>query len=144
MQFQLNINTGDREKAIERFKKLLDEEATIELKKIVGRRTLSQNAFLHILITIYAIHFGLMLEEAKVQLKRCCPFMRYSKLIGEDQVETVFLKQTSRLDKRELGEFIDWIYVHSSKENCYLPTIEEYKNDKSTYDSIIRSHRQYL
>ncbi len=144
MQFQLKLNTSERQKAIDRFKKLLDEEATVELRKIVGTRTLSQNAWLHVLVTLYAIHFGLMREEAKTLLKRECPFMRYSKVIGEDQDEVVFLKQTSRLDKRELGEFIEWIYDHSAKEMCALPSLEQYKKNKSTYDQIIRSHKQYL
>jgi hypothetical protein len=144
MQYILTQDQPQRQKAIDRFKLLLDQEATVELKKVIGRRTLSQNAFLHVLITLYGINFGLKIEEAKVLLKRECPFMRYTKQIGEDREPVVFLKQTRDLDKRELGEFIEWIYTHAAQQMCPLPELEDYKANKPTFDAVIRSHRAYL
>lgn len=143
MEYNLLIPSA-RAKAVARFKKLLDTNATIELKKVIERRTISQNSFLHVLISLYAVNFGLTLEEAKTFLKSECPFMTYKKYIEELEQERTFVRRTRDLNKQELGEFIEWIYEHSAQNMCPLPELEDYKANKSTFDTVIRSHRAYL
>ena len=75
MKFNLN-NPIDQNKAVTYLTKLLEGEKLIELKEIMKVRTLRQNAYLHVIITLYAIEFGSTLEEAKTDLKRECDFMR--------------------------------------------------------------------
>lgn len=144
MQFSLKQNVPDRNKAIERFKKLLEEECTIELKKVLGKRTLSQNDWIHVLITLYAIEYGYTMDESKNLLKSECPFMSYKKVRTDLEGELVFLKQTSKLDKKECSEFIEWIYDYAGKNGCHLPTVEEYVENKSEYQKLIRSCKNYL
>ena len=51
----------------------------VEVKKCLKKRTSLQNAYLHVLITLFAIETGYTLNEMKVYLKRGCAFMMYEK-----------------------------------------------------------------
>ena len=92
--------TIDRNKFKEYGEFLLKKEYKTSLQKIIPKRTVQQNKYLHVCITIFAIEFGYTLEEAKTLLKRCCDFMRYEKNGNK------FLKKTSRLDSGELTKYI--------------------------------------
>lgn len=142
---EYNLSKPDQKKrSDDRYKALREKGAIIELREITGRRSLDQNGWLHMLITLYAIEFGHTMEEAKTILKRECHFMRYSKKTQEGGKEIQFLKQTSRLDTKECSEFIEWIYTFAGQNGCHLPTKDEYLERKGEYQAIMRSHRQYL
>lgn len=128
----------DQSKAVTYLTKLLEGEKLIELKEIRKVRTLRQNAYLHVIITLYAIEFGSTLEEAKTDLKRECSFMRY------ENNGRHYLKSTAKLDTKELTEFIEWLRNYSSLNGCYLPTSEEYLEQKFNIDRSIEYNNQYL
>lgn len=128
----------DQSKAVTYLTKLLEGEKLIELKEIKKVRTLRQNSYLHVIITLYAIHFGSTLEEAKTDLKRECSFMRY------ENNGRQYLKSTAKLDTKELTEFIEWLRNYSSLNGCYLPTSEEYLEQKFNIDRSIEYNNQYL
>jgi len=143
MKYDLR-RSDELRKARARFDQLVEKEKVIELKEITARRSLNQNAWMHMLFTFFAIEFGYRTHEAKTHLKRKCPFMRYE-YVNEDTGEVEhFLRETRRLDKKECSDFIEWIYNYSAQNGCPLPTLEEYKADKDKFDAIIRSHRQHL
>ena len=50
-RYKLTKNTYKRQTAIEYFKRLLDQESTIELKKVTHKRTLLQNALYWVWLT---------------------------------------------------------------------------------------------
>ena len=136
---KLNLsNPIDQNKAVTYLTKLLEGEKLIELKEIKKVRTLRQNAYLHVIITLYAIHFGSTLEEAKTDLKRECDFMRYTKN------DNIYLKSTAKLDTKELTQFIEWLRNYSSMNGCYLPSSEEYLEQKFNIDRDIEYNKQYL
>ena len=136
---KLNLNNPiDQNKAVTYLTKLLEGEKLIELKEIKKVRTLRQNAYLHVIITLYAIHFGSTLEEAKTDLKRECSFMRYKRN------DNVYLKSTAKLDTKELTEFIEWLRNYSAMNGCYLPTSSEYLEQKFNIDRNIEYNKQYL
>lgn len=110
----------------------------IEIKVKRPKRTLSQNRYLHVCISLYATEFGYTLEESKTHLKRACPWMRYEKN-GE-----VFLKSTSGMDSGELTAFIDWIRNYASAAGLYIPTPEEYIENQYDIEVHIEKHRAYL
>ena len=131
-------NTTDIKKAETYINKLIDGKKKIELKEIIKGRSISLNAYLHVCITLYAIHFGSTLYEAKIYLKRECGFMVYEK----DNIK--YLKQTSKLNNIECSDFVSWIRNFSSQKGCYIPDAEEYKQCKYHIDKEINNHKQYL
>lgn len=136
---KLNLsNTYDKERAKTRLKVLIDKGAKIELTEIKGKRTIRQNSYLHVCISLFAIEFGYTLDEAKTLLKRQCEFMKYSKN-GQ-----LFLKRTREMDTKELTEFIEWIRNYSSQQGLYLPTSEEYLLHRFEIDKEIEQNKKYL
>jgi hypothetical protein len=130
--------TFDLNKSDVYYQKLKDKGAKVELKEIGKTRGLKQNSYLHVCITLYAIHFGNTLEESKTDLKRECSFMRYNKN------GNVYLKSTAKLTSKELTDFIEWIRNYSSVNGCYIPTSEEYLTNKFEIDRDINQNKQYL
>jgi len=128
----------DCKKAETYFNKLLKDRKQIELKGLNKLRTIKHNAYLHVVISIYAIHFGYTLKEAKTLLKRLCNFMVYEK----NGVK--FLKETSKMEDSELSPFIDWIRNNASQNGCYIPSAKEYLANKFSIDKEISNQKQYL
>ena len=131
-------NQTDVKKAENYLSKLIEGKSKIELKKLISKRSITLNAYLHVCITLYAIHFGYTLYEAKIYLKRSCGFMSYEK------GSLLYLKQTSKLDNLECSKFVEWIRNYSSQNGCYIPDADEYKTNKFTIDKEINNHKQYL
>lgn len=123
---------------ISRFNKLNEDNKVVELKEIKPKRSIKQNAYLHVIFQLFGIHFGLTLDESKTELKRQCPFMKYEKK-GKP-----FLKKTSKMDSKELTEFVDWVRNFSSTNGCYLPSSEQYLEGQVSIDKTISQHKQYL
>jgi hypothetical protein len=131
-------NSIDVKKAQNYFSKLNEGKFKIELRKIIPKRTLNLNKYLHVCISIFAIEFGYTLEESKILLKRKCEFMVYEKNANK------FLKQTSKLDNKECSEFVEWIRNYSADKGCYIPDADEYKLNQFNIDKEINKHKQYL
>ena len=102
------------------------------------KRSASQNAYLHVCISIYAIELGYTLEEAKTLLKRMCHFMVYEKNGYK------FIKKTSGMSSNELTDFIEWIRNHSAQQGIDIPTSEEYNSNRHNIDMEIAKQKQYL
>jgi len=114
------------------------KDKMVEFKEVRQKRSVNQNAYLHVCITLYAIEFGYTIEEAKTHLKRNCEFMKYEKK-GE-----IFVKRTRYMDSKELTNFIDWLRTYASQNGCYIPTSEEYLTNRVSIDNQIETNKQYL
>jgi len=110
----------------------------VELKIVRETRTLKQNAYLHVCITLFAIEFGYTIEESKTHLKRNCHFMRYDKN-GE-----TYLKRTRDMNTEELTKFIEWLRNYSAEQGCIIPSAEEYKENQFNIDREISKFKEYL
>lgn len=137
MIYDLSNNT-DRQKFKTKSAFLLANSKRAELKDVRTKRSLSQNSYLHVVISLFGIEFGYNLDEAKTLLKRECPFMRYEKNTIQ------FLKQTRGMDSKELTEFIDWIRNYSGLQGFYIPTSEEYLTNRFEIDKSINNNKTYL
>lgn len=138
MKFKLSESL-EVTKARQRFEFLIEKGANIELKEIRKPRSLNQNAYLHVCISLFAISEGYSLEEAKTLLKRLCPNMVYRK--GEH----LFLKSTAKMDSKELTIFVEWIRNFCAKElGYYIPDPDEYLFNKFAIDAEIELNRTYL
>ncbi len=109
----------------------------IELKEIRQNRTIKQNSYLHVVLSLYGIYSGYTLEEAKTLFKRLAG------LIYEKDGNK-FLKSTSDMDTKELTDFIEFIRSKASIEGCYIPTSEEYLEHQFNIDKEINNHKNYL
>lgn len=120
-------------------KKYREHEGNIKIQKIYKPRTIRQNAYMHVLITLFGIETGYTLSEAKTVLKRKCQFMRYEKN-GE-----VFLRSTTDLDDtKKMSEFIDWIRNFAGQNGIYLPTSEDYYRNWAEIEQTIEQNKAYL
>jgi hypothetical protein len=137
MKFDLS-NDFDLKKFESRIKNLVKNKKKVELKEIRQSRSLSQNAYLHVCLSMFGIEFGLSIDEVKQMLKTECQFMSYEKN------GTIFLKSTSMLNTKELTAFIEWIRTFASQHGLYIPTSEEYIMNRFEIDKSIDQHSSFL
>ena len=128
----------DINKMFTKIDSMIARGVVVDLTEKKPVRTLSQNSYLHVCITLFAIEFGYNLEDAKHFLKRKCSFMHEG--TGDD----VRTKLTRSLDTKQLTEFIEWIRTYASKQGCYIPTPEEYITNKLEIDREIDRNKEYL
>jgi phage terminase large subunit GpA-like protein len=137
MKYDLS-NSEDREQALSYLKKLAYNEKKIELKEIKKKRSLSHNAYFHVVITLYSIAYGCTLYEAKTDLKRA--YGLYYERNGNK-----YLMSSADLDSKVMSAFIDYIRTKASKDlNTYIPTSEEYLIDQYNIDKEINRNKEYL
>jgi HD superfamily phosphodiesterase len=125
-------------KLLSRLDALLSKKCIIELKEKKKTRTVSQNAYLHVCITLFAIESGNHIEDAKQLLKRACHFMH---TFDGEKIKT---KLTRDLNTQELTDFIEWIRTFSAMQGNYIPTADEYRENKFAIDSEIEKNKNYL
>ena len=119
-------------------KKLMDKYAMVELKEIRKPRNLSQNAYLHVVLTLYSIEYGNTLNETKTDLKR-----EYGLFYVKNGNK--YLRSSSDLDTKEMTELIEWIRNKASKDmGLYIPTSEEYLINTFNIDREIDNYKPYL
>jgi len=131
-------NNEDKNKAAYKFNKLIEAGKVIELTEKRKKRSITQNSYLHVAITLFAIDVGYTIEEAKTVLKRECSFMRYEK---EDHV---FLKRTRDLNTKELTDFIEFIITYAAKMFITIPSSEDYIRNQIDIDRHISQNKEYI
>ena len=109
-----------------------------ELNKKQKKRTINQNSYLHVLFQYYGALVGSTLNEAKTDIKRACPFGTYEKK------GVKYLVETSKMDTKELTDFIDWFRNYSGMNGHYLPTADEYKTNNVQVDNKIKQNKEFL
>lgn len=137
MKFNTAI-LSDLKKAKARFEYLCENEKIIELMACRKSRSISQNSYLHVVISLYSIEFGYTLNEAKTDLKRVCGFMTYEKNGNR------YLKETSKMNSVDLTYFIDFIRNYASQNGLYIPTSDEYLENRYSIDNEINKFKEYL
>jgi len=130
----------DLNKAFEELKAITDysKSKTLTFEDNAPLRSLSQNAYLHVCISIFAIETGWTLSEAKDLLKDLCDFAHYEKN-GH-----YFLKETSKMNSKELTDFIEWIRNYAGMNGINIPDAETYKIYHTYFDQIIAENKEFL
>ena len=131
-------NTFDVNKARTYLDKLIIDKSKCDIIKPRTVRSLSQNSYVHVVITLFAIEFGYSLNEAKTLLKRECTFMYYEKN------NMMFLKSTAQLNSKEMTDFIDFIRNYAGQQGLYIPTSSEYLENKFSIDRDIERNKTFL
>lgn len=137
MLLDLNIDF-DRKKFQNRSKKLLDKKVKIELTEKHKLRSIVHNAYCHVCISLFCIHIGYTLDEGKTHLKRKCEFMKYEK-DGE-----LFLKKSSKLDSKQMTDWIEWIRNYSGMKDIFIPSPDDYRRNWVEYEKEIEACKPYL
>lgn len=118
--------------------KMIAGKKAINLKEKPKRRTLPQNAYLHVIFGLFGAEVGLTLEEAKTTLKRQCGFMYYEKN------GTKFLKGTKDCTKDEMQVFIQWIIEFAGVHGIFIPSSEEYLENQVNIDKEVDRSKKYM
>lgn len=140
MRYQTKIEL-EAKKALTYLNKLIANGDDVEITKKTKQRTIRQNAYLHVCITLFSIEFGYTLEEGKTHLKRNCPYHEFTRYEKKGEW---FLSSTKDFTTEQSAMFIDWLREYSSKEGCYIPTSQEYLDKKHEIDREIAKNKKYL
>lgn len=125
-------------KAFAQLKKLHSKKTVVDIKEVKPGRSLSQNAYLHLLIGYFGLHFGYTLEEAKAIYKEAnADIYRYEKK------GRTFWRSSAGLDKEEMAKSIDRFMQVSAKHGCPLPPATD-KGWLLEIENEIERSRYYL
>ena len=117
----------------------------MELSEI-GNRSLSQNAYLHLLIGIVAMEVGETLEYAKTEyFKRLANPSLFveahrDKLTGR---ETERLRSSAQLTKEQMTEAIDKFKKWAATQGIFLPNSQDRELCKMAEVELSKWQRQY-
>lgn len=113
----------DRSKFNARAKALLEKGGIVTLEEKVVR-SLSQNAYLHLLIGVVAMEVGTTLEDAKTEyFKKLCNRELFEVRFRDPllKVERTALRSTASLTKEEMSTAIDRFKHWGNMNGIYMP-----------------------
>jgi hypothetical protein len=139
-QFEIN-------KAETKLQQLIKKGAKIELTEKRYKTSIKQNAYEHVLFSLFAIEFGYTESEVKQHI--------FKKEVNKELFKTEFVnKQTGNisidwrsvrdLNTKETTLAIDRFRNYSSMNGLYLPTSEEYIEQRFYIDKEINKHKEFL
>ena len=130
----------DQQNARTYLDKLIETESKVELKKMHRKRGISQNAYLHVLLTLWGNEHGYYMNESKDEIKRALGYTYKKEVVSLETGELVtreFFKETSKMDSRELSIFIEKFRDWSSATcGLYLPSVEDYLQEQAYFENI--------
>jgi hypothetical protein len=94
----------------------VSKKSLAELKRIVRKRSLSQNSYLHLILSYFGSQFGYTLDEAKILYKQLNPSV-YVYRKGRH----TFLRSSADLDTAEMTKTIDKFRDQSKEMGFPLP-----------------------
>lgn len=116
----------------------------VEIKEVKPRRSLAQNAYLHLLISAFGAHFGYPSEQAKALYKRL-PGNKdlYIKHFEQDGVKFEYERSSAKLDKDEMTKSIETLREWSAKMGYPLPSAED-REWLMRLENDVERHSNYL
>lgn len=138
-------NPYDIGKFKDRVVELVNQRAVVDLTKKNPNRSLSQNAYLHVILGFFASELGYTLEEVKQGIfKQICNkeiFVRNIEVCGKP-VE--YLRSSKDLDSQEMTTAIERFRNWSSLEaGIYLPSADE-KHFITHMQKELRRYKQWI
>ena len=110
-----------QQQAIEYFNQIINKTGIIEVK-MVRKRTLKQNAYLHALFALFASEQG----YAKHELENCKQDVKFALNYAKEIDGQVYYISTADMNTKQLALFIDKFRDWSLNEmDCYLPAADE-------------------
>lgn len=109
-------------------KKLIDINCIVELTRKRPKRTISQNSYLHVLLSYFASQYGCSVDEAKLDFfKRTCNKDLFERIkLNKQGIEIKYLRSSAELNTGEMSIAIDsFRYWSNSVAGIYLPAAGE-------------------
>lgn len=123
------------DEALMYFTKLVGKEVVVEIKEVQKRRSLNQNAYLHLLLGIYSLDTGYRLAESKVIYKRDAnPDIYVYKNKG-----MTFLKSSADLDKETMTRSIERFREFAREQDIHLPSAMSEEEQRSLENQMERN-----
>lgn len=119
-------NRIEREQAETRFKYLLSKEKTIEVKEVRKTRSVSQNAYLHLVLSAFGLEYGYTLDEVKQYIFK--EHINSDLFYNGEKHGLVVVKDwrsTADLNTKEMTTAIDRFLDYSAKNGFRLPQPED-------------------
>ena len=120
------------------------DKKVVEIKEVKPRRSLNQNAYLHVLIGAFGSHFGYSMDEAKALYKRL-PGNKdlYIKHFEQGGVQFEYERSSAKLDKDEMTKSIETLREWSAKMGHPLPTADN-TEELRRLENFIEQNERYL
>lgn len=121
MIYDLSIK-HEKEQAITRFKYLLEKSKKVDLKEKRDRRSISQNAYLHLILSAFGSEFGYTLEEVKQLIfKQVVNADLFDNGEKGDLIIIQDWRSTSDLDTKEMTLAVNRFLDYSAQNGYRLP-----------------------
>ena len=120
MRYNL-ANLLELAQADEYLKKLMKQNAIVEIKKVNPRRSLQQNKYLYLLLGIAGMEWGFSIDEIKTLWKRKIS----PSIFVYEKNKNKFLRSTADLTTKELTDAIEQLRKFSAEQGLYLPEPHE-------------------
>lgn len=136
----------DKQRAIQKLQFLIANGKVFELTEKKRTRTISQNSYLHLIISLFAYETGYTAAEVKQEIfkKIVNPNTFYDGEVDKGLVCIQRWRSTANLNTKEMTLCIDRFRDYSSKEaGIYLPE----PHDLSLIDEakiIVENNKQYI
>lgn len=121
-------NPFEREQFKEYCNRQYKKGGIVEVKRIQKKRTLAQNAYLHLLLGYFASEFGYSLDEVKFDIykKKCNNDIFIRKRKNKRGEEVSYVRSSTDLDRVEMTTSIERFRNYSSAVcGLYLPAANE-------------------
>lgn len=115
MKFNLTI-PYEQTRAKSYFNQLLEKKTLVEIKRLSPKRSLSQNAYLHLIIGAFGMHFGYHLDEAKQVYKEL-----NASIYSYEKKGRTFWRSSADLSKDQMAKSIDVFMQRSAEAGYQLP-----------------------
>ena len=141
-------NRIDVQRALVKVQSLIDKQKKFEIKVKRPRRSISQNSYLHLILTWFAIEYGETVDYVKQVI--------FKQWVNEDIFSDSYtnpktsktrprLKSTSELNSKELTESIERFRNWSSKEaGIYLAEPNDLASIDQMETEISKHNKSYL
>lgn len=138
-------NEYDVPKFKERVNALLERKAVVELTEVRRNRTLSQNSYLHLILSWFALETGYGLEEVKLEFfkKTCNHDLFFEEVVNKRGVLIRHYRSSRSLDTDEMTKAIDRFRNWSASNGIYLPSPMEHEALLHVKNEVERN-KEYL
>jgi hypothetical protein len=151
-RYKLKKNTYKRQVAIDYFKRLLDQEATVELKKVIQKRTLLQNALYWVWLTCIEKETGN--PSNQMHLLYRANFLPKSdeeitKIIIPNLWETIKIRINNYDYFDELADIINIISKHTPENDTkemtyYMDSIKDHAKQSMNITLLTKGEKHFI